>query len=487
MLAGLSSYAEGVKVSGAVRDDNSKGLGGVKVTDGYRIVLTDSRGRYSFTTHDDARFVYLSIPSGYAASTRNGAPYFYRSIDRERSTQKADFTLYSQKQSQEEHQFLLWADVQVYNEDEIELVKKAAQDARQELSRNGMPAFAVSCGDIIGDWKDDFSVKVHEACAESGVEFFALMGNHDYKANAPTNEASKVIFTDNYGPTYYSFDCGRMHYVVLDDVFFFSRHYIGYIEESQMNWLKEDLKSVEKGSTVVLFMHIPTYSKYAASKQWGKEEYNKIVTNRNALYAALEGYNVHICSAHEHYAQNYIINEHIFEHVHAPLSGLFWQSLYSCDGVPWGYYVYTVKGNEVVDWYYKPVGLSRDCQFTAYAVGEDPLKPHSIVANVWNYDPAWTVEWEENGVPQGAMTQYDGWDRTIVADVEARREKEFTWKYIGAGETSHLFYAMPSDPNADVRIIVTDRFGRKYVWSSSRGLSDDDGCGHASFSGLVAR
>ncbi len=465
-LVSISALSQGVRLRGVVRDGNSKALADVKVTDGYGIYFTDRKGRYDFVAHDDARFVYLSIPSGYQVPSRNGAPYFYRPIDRSQSVQNADFTLYAQDSSQYEHQFLLWADVQVYNREEIELVKQAAEDARKELQKVGVPAFGVSCGDIIGDWMDDFSTDVQQACASSGVPFFALMGNHDYKASAPTNEASKVIYTDNYGPTYYSFDYGQMHYVVLDDVFFFSRHYIGYIEESQLNWLRQDLQSVKKGSTVVLFMHIPTYSRYAASGQWGKEEYNKIVTNRSALYKLLEGYNVHICSAHEHYAQNYLINDSIFEHVHAPLSGLFWQSPYSCDGVPWGYYVYSVKGNDIVDWYYKPVGLSRDHQFSAYGVGQDPMKPQSIVANVWNYDPTWKVEWEENGVRQGAMIRYDGWDATIVADVEARREKEFTWKYIGAGETSHLFYATPSDPCSEVKIIVTDHFGREYSWTN---------------------
>ena len=31
-----------------------------------------------------------------------------------------------------------------------------------------------------------------------------------------------------FGPTYYSFDRGRVHYVVLDNVFYLSRGYVGY-------------------------------------------------------------------------------------------------------------------------------------------------------------------------------------------------------------------------------------------------------------------
>ena len=96
------------------------------------------------------------------------------------------------------------------------------------------------------------------------------------------------------------------------------------------------------------------------------------------------------------------------------------------------------------------------------------MKRTSVVANVWNYDPAWKVEWRENGVDQGPMTQYSGWDRNIVNDVDNRREKEFTWKYIGAGQTDHLFYATPFSADSDIEIVVTDRFGKVYTWNSSR-------------------
>ena len=208
-------------------------------------------------------------------------------------------------------------------------------------------------------------------------------------------------------------------------------------------------------------MHIPAYSRAARHKEWGKEELNKITCNRNALYDILEPYNVHLLTAHEHYAENYVMSDRLFEHVHPPLSGLFWQSEWSMDGVPWGYMVYEVDGDNV-SWYYKPVGRSREEQFHAYPAGADPARPDCVTVNVWNYDPAWKVCWYENGGFKGEMTRYSGWDRTICEDVEARREKEFKWKYIGAGETEHLFYAKPSSPEAVITVEVTDRFGNVY-------------------------
>ena len=468
LLAAISLSAGNLVVSGVVRDDAGKPVSGVKVSDGYNFSLSDGRGNYELSVHDDADFVFVCIPSGFEISNRNGAPYFYRTLNRARSSQKVDFDLVRLQIDDNHHQFMVWADVQVYNESELALVAKAAADAKSVARGNGLYTFGVSCGDIVGTWSSGMSETIHKTCAEAGFPFFTLMGNPDYKAGVGTNEESKQIYSDSYGPTYYSFDKGKIHYVVLDDVFYFYRHYIGYLEQSQLEWLKKDLSYVSEGSTVVLFMHIPTYSREARSGQFNKEEYNKILTNRQALYDILAPYKAHICSAHEHYAENYLINDQLFEHVHAPLSGLFWQSLYSCDGLPWGYYVYEADGDELVDWYYKAVGESREKQFTAYRVGEDPLKAHSVVANVWNYDPSWKVEWRENGVDQGPMEKYNGWDRNIVADVEARREKEFTWKYIGAGQTEHLFCATPSSIDSEVEIVVTDRFGKVYTWSNSR-------------------
>lgn len=465
-LVGLTCDAASVKVRGVVRDDKGKPVSGVKVTDGYDIVRTGADGSYTIETHDDAQFVYLTVPAGFEVASRNGAPMFYKMVQPGAGSQRIDFDLIRTGRDETRHQFMVWADVQVYREGEIALVKEAAADARELVAQGGTPAFGLSCGDIVGEWNSGMFEKIHKATAECGVPFYTLMGNHDYQTGTATNEESKQIYKDKFGPTYYSFDKGRMHYVVLDDVFYYYRHYMGYIEDAQLKWLQKDLEGLKEGSTLVIFMHIPTYSREARRGEWNKEEYNKIVTNRKALYKILKPYNTHICSAHEHYAENYIIEDNLMEHVHAPLSGLFWQSLYSCDGVPWGYYVYEVDGQDL-KWYYKPVGKSRDTQFSAYRVGDDPMKSDCIVANVWNYDPAWKVEWSENGVPQGEMTRYSGWDRNIVDDVDNRRDKEFTWKYIGAGQTEHLFYATPASVDSDVEIVVTDRFGRQYRWSNT--------------------
>ena len=48
------------------------------------------------------------------------------------------------------------------------------------------------------------------------------------------------------GPTWYSFNRGKAHYIVLDNVFYYSDcyNYMVYISEKLFMWLELDLGSV---------------------------------------------------------------------------------------------------------------------------------------------------------------------------------------------------------------------------------------------------
>jgi hypothetical protein len=63
-----------------------------------------------------------------------------------------------------------------------------------------------------------------------------------------------------FGPAWYSFNVGKVHYIVINNNFFIGTdwYYIGYIDERQLQWLENDLKHVKKGSQVIVSLHIPT-------------------------------------------------------------------------------------------------------------------------------------------------------------------------------------------------------------------------------------
>ncbi len=425
-----------------------RGVPGVAVTDGFNVVLTDVQGRYLLESDGNADFVYITRPSSYALPERNSSPCFYMDVSGEADeTCTVNFELEPLESDETRHALVVWADPQVYEEHEIEYLLTAADDLKAHLAGIGVTASAgIVCGDIIGQYPEDkdFIMPVASAARESGIPFRYVTGNHDIdmSGNNPKRMMRKL-----FGPTYYSFRMGAVHNVILDNIMVEDGKYAAGLDLRQWEWLENDLKHVPQGSTVMVSMHIPSFMLGEADRQ--------------RLYGLLRNYDVHLLTAHEHYSANIIISDSMMEHVHPPLSGLFWQSFWSSDGVPWGYMVYEIDGREV-EWHYKAVGEPRGKQFYVYGAGEDPRKPDAVVANVWNYDPEWEVCWYEDGEFKGEMTGFRGVDRTIDADVEKRREKEFKWKYIGAGETDHMFYAVPSSPDSPVTVEVTDRFGNVY-------------------------
>jgi hypothetical protein len=364
------------------------------------------------------------------------------------------------------HIMIVCADPQVAFREELPMLEKITKDMKKLASSfTDIPIYGIVCGDIISDTQSDsvsFS-DVKKLFDDTGIPFHYVAGNHDMDITDRTNRNSKQSFEKIFGRAYYSFDIGKVHYIVLDDVFCTGKgySYIGYLDEQQFEWLEKDLSKVEHGSTVVVALHIPTYSREARKGEYEKEAINKVLQNRRALYRMLEPYRVHIMSGHEHYNENYVLNDRLYEHVHAALCGIFWQAPYNSDGVPLGYAVYEFDGDSV-KWYYKVAGKSKNVQFDAYAAGSDKNKPEAIIVNVWNYDSAWKVFWYENGQKMGEMKQYTGWDPAITDYVE-RNQQNFRYKYIGAGLCEHLFYAEPVNKNAEIRIEVIDRFNNRYT------------------------
>lgn len=445
--------------------ENGQGIAGVAVTDGVNIVLTDHKGHYNLKSNATVHFVYISVPTGYDIPLENKEVKFYVPIkDKAKNKQQIDFKLTKAALDQNKHAFIAWADPQVYFEDELGLLRNAAKDV-QELVKEEfatLPVHGFVCGDVVGD-KPSFFQPVRDIATSTGVPFFYTMGNHDLKLDVRSNELSKENFEQTFGPTYYSFNRGKVHYVVLDDVFYVARsyQYIGYLPEQQLNWLQQDLAQVPPGSTVVVAFHIPSYTRDARHGRYNKELMNNSMQNRQALYSMLKPYNAHILSGHMHYNENFTITDQLFEHVHAALCGLFWQAPMNCDGTPLGYRVYEVNGNDL-KWYYKSIGKNKNHQFRAYKVGDNPRKPTAITANVWNHDSAWKVYWYENGIKQGEMEQFTDYDPAIF-DYVSKNSANFKHKWISADVTEHLFFAEPSSSTAKIKVEVIDRFGNVYT------------------------
>ena len=215
---------------------------------------------------------------------------------------------------------------------------------------------------------------------------------------------------------------------------------------------------MEKGRTVVISLHIPTYTG-AVTRYPKNDTLGGTVSNREHLYRMLEGYQAHILSGHTHFNDN-MIQGNIYEHCHVTVCGAWWSGPICHDGTPSGYAVYEASGSEL-RWKYKGTGMDITDQFRVYPKGYQTDFPDHFSINCWNYDPKWEISWYENGIKVGApkkIVAVDPWSVELHTGptLPARR----TW--VEPQLTDHLFFFQPNSTE-NLVVEVVDRFGNKYA------------------------
>jgi len=455
-----NNKCRGKVISGKVIS-NSIGLEGVVVTDGFNTTLTDKKGKYSLICNDLSEFVYISTPSGYLAEVKDGVVQFFHDLRRDNKGRNYNFYL-DRVPDDINHSFIAMADVQVLREIEIPMLDKAVKDIQEMVAKNPDYTYLhiLDCGDIIFD-KPELYPEYINSISKAQIPVYRIIGNHDLEYNRKSNERSAKFFNNYFGPEYYSFNRGEIHYVVLNNVFYTGRefYYIGYLAGQQLDWLSKDLSYLKPGATVVVAVHIPTTY---PGENFKTLDYNKMASsqvNNKALYNLLEPFKTHIVSGHNHTLSNMVITDSLMEHNIAAISGSWWQMSVCPDGTPSGYTVFEVEGNKVT-WRYKPIGLNFSEQFHVYEQGKDTANPEHIIANIWNWDPLWKVEWIMDGQNMGIMEQYTGYDPLIIHLLSDK--SKLIHKWTSPEKTNHLFRAKPKESWTQIEIIVTDRFGNVY-------------------------
>jgi hypothetical protein len=336
----------------------------------------------------------------------------------------------------------------------------AAPDVKKTIQTINDPnIFGIGCGDLVFDRLELFN-EYNQSVQLYDIPFFQVIGNHDMDFGVRSDEWSNQTFKGHYGPTYYSWNRGEIHYVVLDDVFYLgtSSKYIGYIPEEQLAWLEQDLAQVEKGKTVVVALHIPTFTG-AVNRYPDRDTLGGTVSNREYLYRLLEGYQVHLLSGHTHFNDN-MITGNIYEHCHGTVCGAWWSGPICFDGTPNGYAIYEAKGSEI-RWQYKGTGLDVNEQFRVYDKGYHADFKDSMSINCWNYDPAWDISWFENGIKKGAPEKIVAMDPLSMElqsgpDLPARRQ------WVEPQLNDHMFFFKPGSME-NLVVEVKDRFGNVYT------------------------
>jgi hypothetical protein len=218
----------------------------------------------------------------------------------------------------------------------------------------GTPAaFAVVLGDISFDNRETY-LPYNQATGRVGIPFYNVLGNHDANYDGLDTYQHYETWRTIYGPRYYSFDYGPVHFIVLGDVIFPEQgtRYVAGLGEQQLAWIEEDLAHVSPETLVVLSMHIPLTP----------AEQNPDFAR---LYEILSGHPYTLSfSAHSHTVmQGFLtreehgwVGENPHHHIVAGAScGRWWggardetdiPNASGSDGVPNGYFVMTFDGNQ---------------------------------------------------------------------------------------------------------------------------------------------
>ena len=426
-----------------------RGVAGVVVSDGLSSVATTAGGEFELVSDTRARFAFLSLPKGYEVPARFYEPLVFD----EAGEAKASFELDAVEDDGELHNFLGFGDTQIANKSDARKLHQATANVAELTARENF-AFGVTCGDLVDDALELFA-DYDAAMKKTGVPFFQVVGNHDLDAERNAVRDTRT-FERHFGPAYYSFNRGAIHYVVLNDVFWIGGGYIGFVSDEQVSWLASDLAHVERGSPVVVFAHIP-FACTVSERIGGKiAPHEAQVTNRARVLELLDPFAARFITAHTHE------NEHVFhgkvhEHVLGTVCGAWWTGPICWDGTPNGFHVFEASG-ETLSWQFRATGQSPETQARLYAPGADPSRPDEWIANVWNWDPEWKVMWYERGDRRGEMSRARGLDPMAVSLYQGEHKPLESGDWVDPILTDHLFYARA----ANITVEITDRFNRTY-------------------------
>jgi len=320
------------------------GIANIVVSNGLTSTTTGVTG--SFTLPKEGSFIFVTTPKGYAAS----GPWYLPV-----SGAQFDFGLKSAPERNSDN-FTLIHMTDIHLDDSTLVSFNKAVEEFKKIS----PAFVVSTGDLVnaGD-----GTTISEAQATKwfaayenvtstlSMPVYNALGNDDVanlacesQAN-PTVGCSKSAYRTNFGPTYYSFDWGQYHCVVLDPNEVSAGSQVFEISASQLAWLQKDLSYRQNNSPLLVFFHEPTTS-------WQSQA---------SVLNLLKQYKTAIFSGHEH-EDLLMSSQGIPEQVTAALSGE-WGYGDNPDGSKPGYRIVSIEGDKL-DSFYKEIGSAQQIEIS---------------------------------------------------------------------------------------------------------------------------
>ncbi len=447
------------------------GVSGVAVSDGINVVTTDKQGRYALQTDKANGYVFISIPRGYTVDMADGFnPQFWQKLSdaKVETAEVHNFKLtyspaddYVMIIGADSHLARRIGDRKTYKNGYIASLKYE----KEKAAESQLPTYSMILGDLTWDnfwyankytlrnFMDD-QRKMHYP-----VPLFPVIGNHDNDPAVPhsanTDFLAAKLWRDVVCPNYYSYNLGKVHYVVLDNIVYQNdtlpagkkarkgvwgqRNYNAAVTEQQINWLRQDLALVDKQMPVVVCSHIPTFRINRNFSTFGS------LQNYKELASCFDGFkNVHFVSGHTHVNFNAHPSEypHIMEHNIAAICASWWITgkLTGTDMCTDG----------------SPAGYSR------------AFEENSVLINVFAWDDDWKLEVTENGtsLPTARLHAIDPAYLLAYALPRHKRGENVAPQHHHG--TLHIFKAVASSPTTPVTVKVTDTFGHTYTTTLTR-------------------
>jgi len=472
-----------------IRDRGERGIGSVRVSNGKDIVLTDSNGRYRLDIQADTNIFVIkprdwmtpvngmNLPQFFYIHRPNGSPEGLRYpgiTPTPDPPDSIDFALYHRPEP-EHFDVVVFGDPQTSRREEINYL---AHDAVEEVS-GIKAAFGISLGDIVSDNIGDFE-KVNEAIALIGLPWYNLPGNHDMNYYALTDEYSLETYNRIYGPPYYSFDYGGVHFVVLDSIVAYKGEkdrlmYHEDLDSKQLDFIRNDLALLDKHQLVVLLMHGPI------------NRFKEVI--RVELFEMLQKHpNTLSVAGHEH-TTKHIFFDHDFDwHGNRPhhlynsgaVSGAWWMGVpdetgiphsMMTNGVPNGYSVISFNGHDYKI-RFKAFRRPADYQMNIWAPEEVLAQNASgseVLVNVFAGSERSTVEMrlDENDkwIPMQRVSRKDPYFEEMIDWENEHNIRRVDWS--AAVNCSHIWRAnLPENISEGaylIRIRSKDMFGEVHT------------------------
>lgn len=387
------------------RDDGEPGVAGVRVSNGRQIVATDDQGRYELMVdEDDVIFVIkprdfmtpvndVQLPRFFYVHKPAGSPPGLKFAGVEPTgplPDSVDFPLHPRPEP-EVFKALFFGDTQPRDEEEVTFIAHDVIEPLVAENEQIGASFGVTLGDVVFNDLDVFE-PMNAAVALLGIPWYNVLGNHDTNADVDDDAHSDETWERIYGPAYYSFDHGPVHFLVLDDVRWLVREdgrrgYVGGLGADQLEFIRGDLALVPEEQLVVLMMHIPL-----VDVEDRKELYDLIAKRPFAMSV----------SAHTHFQEHVFIesadgftgpkpHHHV---VNVTVCGSWWGGARDergiphttmRDGAPNGYSIFTFDGHEY-DIEFRAASRPADYQMNIYApetVGASRAAETPVFVNVF--------------------------------------------------------------------------------------------------------